>query len=351
MPQIQMLEPSPNFGSQLGAMLGGGISQGLGQTLGSFFEQKKKQEQTKLLLESLGIQSPHETRTGAALGSLNAEAPSQSSQPTGKQTLNLTPESVLTAALINPSVGTALSGIYQGQQKASEHGRDFNYKRAGKVLEEADSARTALIDRRLALNTAKQAIDKDEVGFFSPSNISQTLSQITGIDLPQDATGAQLASAGKNFLISTLAKVGGSRPNQFIEQQTYKAAPRIGQSKQANIAAYLPLEAGLEIEEKYLQSIDDLDKYYMQKQGFPPADLARQAQEAIRPWVDERMKKLEADLRENLKSPEHPMQKRSFSSLEAISESNKPQKGDEARNKKTGERFVWDGKTWKKVGK
>lgn len=343
-----MLPGNPGFGSQLGAALGQGMSQGIGQSLNSFFEQKQKQEQARQLLGALGIQSPDSTKSQSGLGSLSADLPSKTA---GAQRLNVTPEGVLAASIINPSLGTALGGLYQGQQKAGDQEREFNYKRAGKVLEEADSARNALIDRRIALNSAKSAIDKDEVGFFSPANISQTLSQITGIDLPQDATGAQLASAGKNFLTSTLARVGGGRPNQFIEQQIVKATPRIGQSKQANLSSYLPLQAGLEIEEKYLQAIDDLDKMYMQKQGFPPADLARQAQESIRPWVDERMKKLEEQLRENLKSPESPMQKRDFSSLDAISEGRKLQKGDEAKNKKTGERFVWDGKSWKKVAK
>lgn len=41
MPQIQMLEPAPNFGSQLGQQLGAGLSQGLGQTLGQYFQMKK----------------------------------------------------------------------------------------------------------------------------------------------------------------------------------------------------------------------------------------------------------------------------------------------------------------------
>ena len=41
MPGIQVLEPAPNFGSQLGQQLGMGLSQGLGESLGSYFSQKQ----------------------------------------------------------------------------------------------------------------------------------------------------------------------------------------------------------------------------------------------------------------------------------------------------------------------
>lgn len=40
MPRIQILEPAPDFGSQLGAALGGGIGKGLGQSVGDFFKDK-----------------------------------------------------------------------------------------------------------------------------------------------------------------------------------------------------------------------------------------------------------------------------------------------------------------------
>jgi len=350
MPQFQMLEPAPNFGSQLGAQLGAGVSQGIGQSLNQFFEQKQKQEKTNRILAALNIPNPNQPKkaAGAGVGSASAEISSPKAAVNG---FRLTPEGVAAVAFEDPALGAVFGSLLQAQEKGGEKEREFHYKRAGKVLEEADAARNALIDRRIALNTAKSAIDKDEVGFFSPANISQTLGQITGVDLPQDASGAQLSSAGKNFLTSTLARVGGGRPNQFIEQQIVKATPRIGQSKQANVAAYLPLAAGLDIEEKYLQAIDDLDRFYMEKQGFPPADLARQAQAQIRPWVEDRMKQLEVDLKENAKGPENPMQKRNFSTLDSISETHKPAKGDQAINKKTGEKFAWDGKEWKKVAK
>lgn len=41
MPQFQVLDAAPNFGSQLGQQLGSGISQGIGQSLGEYFKQKQ----------------------------------------------------------------------------------------------------------------------------------------------------------------------------------------------------------------------------------------------------------------------------------------------------------------------
>ncbi len=58
MPQFQVLEPNPGFGSRLGAALGGGIGQGLSQQLNQMLEQKQRKKQLEGLtpfLEQLNV--------------------------------------------------------------------------------------------------------------------------------------------------------------------------------------------------------------------------------------------------------------------------------------------------------
>jgi len=235
----------------------------------------------------------------------------------------------------------------QGNQRFQDE-RNYQTGLAKPIIQEAEQSTIPLSESRMALNVAKDAIDKDQVGFFSPSNFSKMLSDITGVDLPQDATGAQLSSASKNFLINSLGKVKGGRPNIFIEQQISQAAPRIGQSKEANLRAYLPLEAGQDILENYYETVNKLYEEDLQKKGYPSGNIGLRAQKIVHPFVKDRMKKLENYFKTNSKTKDGAQ---NFSSLEEISTKQSPQKGDRAKNKKTGEEFAWDGNKWRSVGK
>lgn len=59
MPQFQVLQPNPGFGSQLGQSLGSGLGQGFQQGVGQYFEQKKNKsalEGLRPIFKELGIE-------------------------------------------------------------------------------------------------------------------------------------------------------------------------------------------------------------------------------------------------------------------------------------------------------
>lgn len=338
-----ILPEAPSFGTQLARGLGGGIGTGISQATEmaqKLAAKKAEANENVKLLKSLRNQSNSSSSVAERLAGNQGNQRNEQNE--------ISDDQIALLAATKPELAKVLQEQKKSGRKQFEAERAFHWDRAKKVLAEADEGRSSTDQAKLSLGVMKNAIEKDEVGLFSPSNLSQTLSSITGVDLPLDASGAQLATAQKNMLVNTLGLIGG-RPNQYIEQQISKGFPRIGQSKKANTASFLPAEASIDLKTKYYEALDELDQYYMDKQGYPPANIATLAQQKIRPYVDERLKKLEADLKSNEQSDQPEKKANNFSSLEQISEKRQPNNGDLARNKTTNEQFVWKNGKWHKV--
>lgn len=239
---------------------------------------------------------------------------------------------------------------YESQKKAGEAEREFGYKRGGKVLEDIGSASQTMPERELALQSMKNAIDKNETGLFSSSNLSRLASQLTGLDLPVNATGAQMQAAQKTFLVNTLNKVGAKGLNQYLEKQIASSFPMIGQSKEANQQSLLLHETAFDLERKFQDTVYDLYKRQVAEQGYPNPDLDLQAQQAMKPYVKGKLKEYEEASKAIGKSAKKE-EKATFSTLEEVTKQRQPKKGDEVRNKKTGKRYAWDGKEWKELKK
>lgn len=279
MPAPFILPPNPGFGSQLGQNLGQGLSQGIGASLNQFLEQKK----TTDLFKNLGLMGGQ-----GKSGGLEAEA--------GAGIRNLRPEQILAVSAQNPQLGNVLSNLYATEQKSFEKQRAFESGRSTKYLDKVSELATNLPERKIAIQSAKSAIQSGEMTPFGGDFAADIL------NLPQLRTtsGAQLATAAKTNLIGSLSQITGGRPNQFIEQQINNAFAKAGQTKEANIAQLDIIEAKLDIDEKLAEATDQLADQYRQQLGYVPESIDRDVRKAVKPYTEQRMKELAYDLRENL---------------------------------------------------
>lgn len=168
-----------------------------------------------------------------------------------------------------------------------ESEREFAYKRAGKILEEADKARNTLPIREAAVNAMEDAIENNDLSFFSLDNLAER----TGIEAFRSASGGQFKAGSKNFLVSNVSKFG-SRPNMYIEQQVADMLPKIGRSREANLTALEMLRFEKDIDDKRVKIIDDLEDHYMATIGFVPSNIGKEADKKMKSYVDHRQTEL-----------------------------------------------------------
>lgn len=165
--------------------------------------------------------------------------------------------------------------------------RDFEYKRAGPILQQADEMRRAFPQLRASLNTIKDSITSGDLGTFSPD----WLANVSGLEGFRSGKGALFLTAGKDFFLNNISKVGG-RPNQWVEQQLVKMQPEIGRTKEANESVAEFFDFKLDTDEAYVNTLDELSEKYKQELGYVPGDIGAITDKAIKPYVDKREKQL-----------------------------------------------------------
>jgi len=331
--------------------LGMGVQQSL-PTISELILNKQKQQQISEAFPNIFTKKTNQSsENNNSEGILNGNIPDNLAMGSSN-TPQYTMEDAAKASLMGQHdlAQTILKGV-ETQNRIGEQEREFHFKRAGKILEDVGASINSMPEKKLALQALRNAVEKDETGFFSPSNISGILSDITGITLPKDATGAQIEAARKNLLINSLNKVGARGLNQFLEKQIGGAFPQIGQSREANEQALIEAELANDLEEKYLDTVQELYTSQMKTRGYPSADIDIQAQQMIRPYVKEKLKEYEETSKAIGKKEKGEKEKVNFSSLEEMNSSLSLKKGDKARNKKTGEEFVWNGSRWQSIKK
>lgn len=292
MPDLQIINRPPSFGENLGQNLGAGLSQGINQ----FFERKQNQQKISDLMQSLGIPT---SETSQAMNSLNSQ---QSPQNQRGQGFGLTPQKILTAHQIDPSLAGPLSTLYQTQERASEKRIEREASRSGKFLDTVTESSRGIPERRTSINAAKQAVQSGQLAPLGGDFWADVL------NAPQlkSASGAQLATAAKTNLIGSLGRITGGRPNQFIEQQINNAFAKAGQSKEANTAQLDILESILDMDEKYNETAFQLADQYEKELGYVPASIDRDTQKFLKPYIEQRQEKLAYDLQQNIESEQGP---------------------------------------------
>jgi hypothetical protein len=285
---VQIFQEAPDPGTQhaqaIGQLFGGGLSQGIGVALNQMLEEKKQQKKLNSIMSLLGQPSASGIGTASQeIDSLNKPAK-----------LNLTPESVAAISMVDPQLGNVFAKLHETQSKSFEKQRAFESQRSTKYLDKVSDLATNLPERKIAIQTAKAAVQSGEMKPFGGDFVADIL------NLPQlrTASGAQLATAAKTNLIGSLSQITGGRPNQFIEQQISNAFAKAGQTEQANLAQLNIIEAKLDIDEKLAEATDQLSDEYRQQLGYVPESIDRDVRKLVKPFAEQRMKELAYDLRE-----------------------------------------------------
>lgn len=210
------------------------------------------------------------------------------------QDLQIKPEDILATSALNPAVSRALGDISKGQQRERIHQedlkrrvfeseRDYNTKLSSDFGKVASGLRQSIPRKQNALDLARSAIESGNVGYFSGNK----LADITGIDAFRDTSGASLALAMKENLVSNLSRVSAKSQNLWLEKVMSGAFPRVGQSQEANLVVQEALEAELALDKAEVDIYNQLAQQDIQKQGYVGGDIEQRTFAALEPIENE----------------------------------------------------------------
>tara|TARA_R110002126_G_scaffold34635_1_gene107026 strand:- start:33418 stop:34737 length:1320 start_codon:yes stop_codon:yes gene_type:complete len=165
-------------------------------------------------------------------------------------------------------------------QKVSESDRKYHTQFSIKQEEKIAGLREAIPKKRSALRHARSAVESDQVGAFSINQLADSIGGAAG-DILRTAKGSQLVTAGKENLLGNMARVSAKAQNQWFEQRLASMFPRVGQSKEANLAIQEMLEAELVMEDAYLKKFDEFAAEDEALYGYPKKDVERRARQAV----------------------------------------------------------------------
>ena len=118
--------------------------------------------------------------------------------------------------------------------------------------------------KELALKSAAQSIQSEDVGMFSPNYLADLL----GLPGLRTASGVQLISAGKENLLSNMERTSAKAQNIWFEQKLNSIFPMIGQTEEANKMALTFLEGELELDKNAVEEFNRLKEQDMKEQGY-----------------------------------------------------------------------------------
>jgi hypothetical protein len=184
----------------------------------------------------------------------------------------------------------------ENQHKMANEERTYHTSYSKEAEKNANSLRESLSKKEMALNHSRNAIEAGDIKFFSPDKLADS----TGLDIFRTAKGAQLATAGKENLLSNMSKVGAKAQNIWFEQRLNSMFAKIGQSDEANLTVQEMLEGEVAMDQAYLSEFDRLTADDEQRYGFVKKDIEKRARDAVKPLEKEifartnyRMKELE----------------------------------------------------------
>lgn len=149
------------------------------------------------------------------------------------------------------------------EQKRDLSERDYQSKFATKIVEKESDLRKKVRDKELASVMARDAIESDEVGALSLSNIGRRL----GLRELETAKGAQLTQAAKINLVGNLADVSARAQNLWMEKMMSEAFALIGRDKNANLMAMELFDTEKDLNKAWLEASDTIKQEDRQKYG------------------------------------------------------------------------------------
>lgn len=295
---LQVLPESPSFGAQFARSLGGGFAQGVGKGVeaGTEFatklgvEKAKQQEKRKLLESIMGLSSNESLgRPPSSMGNGLKDG--------GISSQESNPNEDFAKAVMLDNVQHGLGQLYlqdiEHKKKGYREERKFQTSQAEPFVKNMESLRERLPYKESATRLMENAIQSGNEGLSW-----DYLASLTGYEPLLSQEGAKLVAGTKEFLLGNIGR-GGTRPNMWLEQQIATMAPKLGRSKAANMAVLDAIKHDEGIEKERLRLYDEItDKYEQQfGTGFKPADVAKQVDRQMRPFIDQQQEKLSYKLR------------------------------------------------------
>lgn len=217
------------------------------------------------------------------------------------------------ASALDPNLGRILQqqkdvGLRERREKEKRETEKFLEERKyhtgySKSLEEAtEKLRDSLPRKEMALDFARNSIESGDIGSFSLANLAERLS----IPELQTAKGAQLITAGKENLLSNMARVSARAQNIWFEKRLSSMFPQIGQNREANLTMQEMLEAEADMDKAYLSAFDRIKKQDEDQYGFVKKDIGERVRNDVRSAEKEIMRRASyrmKEIEEQEKSP------------------------------------------------
>lgn len=178
------------------------------------------------------------------------------------------------------------------QRQRFEADRNFESKRSDPVIAEKNKLERSLPRLESSLGEMESAIKSGELESFT-----NTLADITGIEPLRSAEASKFKTAAKDYFLSTIKSIPGSRLNQFLERQINDGIPKIGRSQEGNLYGLNMYKFNLDLDKEWVKTINDLEEKYRKEYGYVPGDIEREASKIMQPYINERQKQLSYDMR------------------------------------------------------
>lgn len=274
---MQILQEPNSAWGNFGAGLGQGVSQAVPSIADMIMSRKKQQE----FIKSLQLNADQ-------TNSLSNELP-KGNDGQKIADLHITPEKILSAP---KEYMMPLAQIYSSQQKNFEKEREYHSARSEKYLEEVDKSRGSLRQKEGALQSIEASIQN-----MPKSGLSKDyLAEVTGFEPLRSASGAQLKTGLKEFLLGNISRAG-TRPNMWIEQQIGDMAAKIGRSKTANMTFVEMMKSEMNLEKKRLEIAGELEDKHSKNLGYVPKTISKEVDNLLRPYADQAQEELAYKLR------------------------------------------------------
>lgn len=282
---------------------------------------RKKQEQQDLLrLAGLDRQPSREREQGREdsndlMGSQDDERQDLSNQlresTQGRESRNalmgsrageepeLSDQQIQALEIARPGLGRTTADLQNKRYQKQLEERKFHSEKIKKYEEGIEELRERLPYKESAIRMINDAV------LSGPQGLSlDYIAQVSGYEPLMSLKGAQLQAGVKEFLLSNIGRAG-TRPNQWLEQQISGMLPKIGRSKEANLAVSEALKAETEMEKRKLQIYDDLSEKYEKELGYVPKNISRSVDQVLKPMWDLANEKLSYRIKE-LQESEDP---------------------------------------------
>ena len=217
--------------------------------------------------------------------------------------LNFTPQKQAELTARFPELAKSLKPVFESQNEIAKEERARRAKSSEELQKKNFGKRESLRKQRHDVDLGVMALETGEVGGFDRNLLADILGPI-GQPL-KNQSGALLESSMKNLLIDTVAKLTGQK-NKWIETQVKSAIPGIGKSQGANEILFIAAQAELDIQERLLDTEDEIIQLYERAGQSPPSNLEQLVHRSVQPYAELRQQKEAYDMRTSYEKDKGP---------------------------------------------